>query len=153
MKQLNAMGDKAVFPCNKEHLWFKRHNLNTFGQHIQHRRPLGTLSRGDAGFSERIRALKGLSHFISRLNCPNRSLFFCLSPLIDLDSCKEDGNENGTTHNEAAGVLTVKDSGWAFTVSSTDTLTLTVKTALLSIVTLIIEFFLDACPWQRVKWV
>lgn len=76
-----------------------------------------------AGISEHIRALKDLSHFICEAEQPNISLFFCPSPLTDLNSCKEDGNENVTVHKEAARMLTVKDSGWAFRL----TLTLTGK--------------------------
>lgn len=67
-----------------------------------------------AGISEHVRALKDLSHFIHEAEQPNISLFFCPSPLTDLDPCKEDGNENVTAHKEAARMLTVKDSGWAF---------------------------------------
>lgn len=67
-----------------------------------------------AGIWEHIRALEDLSHFICKAEQPNISLFFCPSPLTDLDSCKGDGNENVTVHKEAARMLSVKDSAWAF---------------------------------------
>lgn len=86
------------------------------------------LSRGNAGFSaagisEHVRALKDLGRFIREAEQPNISLFFCPSPLTDLDSCEEDGNEHVTVHKEAARMLAGKRSGWAFSL----TLTLTGK--------------------------
>lgn len=62
----------------------------------------GKAGSSAAGISEPMTALEDLSPFTYEAEQPNVSLLFCPSPL---PSCREDGNENKTSREEAEKIL------------------------------------------------